>query len=118
MDQLDKAASVLPNIAPPDVHRIVKFLEARGLKEQALQVSTDFDHRFELALELQKLELGLQLLQRQETKRAQEGLSVDGLSSKWKQLGDLALSLWEISLAEKCWLKSNDLGSLLMLYTA
>ena len=38
---------------------------------------------------------------------------------KWKQLGDAALNQqFDLQLAEECYLKSKDLGGLLLLYTS
>ncbi len=41
---------------PKDQHnRLARFLEAQDLKDLALQVSVDPEHRFELAMQLKKL---------------------------------------------------------------
>lgn len=41
-----------------------------------------------------------------------------GLEGKWKTVGDKALSAWKMDLAEECFEKAGDLGSLLLLYTS
>ena len=40
---------------------IAKFLEAKGMPEAALEVATDADYRFELAVSLGMLDLALEL---------------------------------------------------------
>ena len=40
------------------------------------------------------------------------------IESKWKQVGDAALAVWDLDLAEECFKSAKDLGSLLLLYTA
>jgi coatomer subunit beta' len=77
---LDTASKILPKIPNEHRNRIAQFLDSQGLKEQALEVSIDPDHRFELAIQLGKLET------------AQEIAKDSATEQKWKQLGDLALS--------------------------
>lgn len=36
---------------------VARFLESRGMIEEALEVATDADYRFELAIQLGKLEI-------------------------------------------------------------
>jgi hypothetical protein len=43
---------VLPTIPADQRARVARFLEKQNFKEQALKVSNDPDHRFELALQL------------------------------------------------------------------
>jgi coatomer subunit beta' len=38
--------------------------------------------------------------------------------SKWKQLGDRALTVWRFDLAKECFEKANDLSALMLLYLA
>ena len=37
-------------------HQVARFLETQGLKEEALAIATDPDYRFELAIQLKKLD--------------------------------------------------------------
>ncbi|KAL8987657.1 MAG: hypothetical protein Q9169_008673, partial [Polycauliona sp. 2 TL-2023] len=37
---------------------------------------------------------------------------------RWKTVGDAALSAWDMTLAEECFVNAKDLGSLLLLYTS
>lgn len=101
----DKALESIPE----DHHnRIARFLEAQDLKEKALQVSKDPEHRFELAMQLKELRLARDILLNTE------------FDSKWKQLGDAALAddQFDLALAEECFTRAKDLGGLLLLHTS
>lgn len=50
----DTADKVLPTIPKEHRTRVAHFLEKQGFKKQALAVSSDPEHRFELALQLGK----------------------------------------------------------------
>ena len=94
----DTADRVLPSVPKEQRTRVAHFLEKQGFKQQALAVSTDPEHRFELALQLADLKLAYQL-------------AVDAQSEhKWKQLADLATTKCQYDLAQEC-------GALLLLAT-
>ena len=59
---------------------VARFLEGRGLAAEALEVATDPDYRFELAVGLGELGTALALA------------AQAGTEAKWRQLGELALS--------------------------
>ena len=40
------------------------------------------------------------------------------IESKWKLVGDAALASWNLVLAEECFKRAKDLGTLLLLYTS
>nr|AAP21288.1 At1g52360 [Arabidopsis thaliana]BAC42999.1 putative coatomer complex subunit [Arabidopsis thaliana] len=103
---LDKASEILPTI-PKDQHNsVAHFLESRGMIEDALEIATDPDYRFELAIQLGRLEI------------AQE-IAVEVQSeSKWKQLGELAMSSGKLQMAEECMKYAMDLSGLLLLYSS
>jgi coatomer subunit beta' len=102
----EAAEKLLPGIPTEARERVSQFLESQGLKEQALQVSTDTDHRFDLAVQLGHLELAEEIAKEADSEH------------KWRQLGDLALSQCKWELAEECLLKAGDLNGLLLLYTS
>jgi coatomer subunit beta' len=79
------------------------------LKELALSVSTDPDHRFELAIALNDLETALSLV-----RAAPEA----GSQAKWKVVGDKALAAWQMDLAQESFEKAGDLPALLLLFTS
>ncbi|KAL3366453.1 hypothetical protein AABB24_011235 [Solanum stoloniferum] len=102
----DRANAVLPSI-PKDHHNsVARFLESRGMIEEALEVATDADYRFELAIQLGKLDI------------AKEIAVLAQSESKWKQLGELAMSAGMLEMAEDCLKYANDLSGLLLLYSS
>jgi hypothetical protein len=101
------AEQALANIPEDQYNRIARFLEGQGLKELALKVTTDPEHKFDLALQCGNLELGREI-----------ALEADS-QHKWKQLGDAALNQkFDLKLAEECFKQSKDLGGLLLLHTS
>ena len=108
----ETAEATLEMIPQEHYNKLAKFLEAQGLIEMALQVSIDPEHRFELAMSCHNLELVYTILSNSEDE------DVDN-ESKWKQLGDAALHLqFNLTLAEECYVRANDLGGLLLLYSS
>lgn len=109
------ANSLLPTIPKSEYSPVARFLESQGFKEEALSVSTDPDHKFELAIDLRKMDIAHKVLL-----ESSKDLDTDGTEyqSKWRRLGDLALSYGEIELAENCAVKSGDLSGLLLLYSS
>ncbi|KAI9692988.1 MAG: hypothetical protein M1822_004983 [Bathelium mastoideum] len=98
--------TLLPTIPEAEKNKIARFLEGQGLREQALDISTDPEQRFELALALGRLDVALSLAQ-----------SAD-VEPKWKTVGDAALAAWDLALARTCFEHARDLGSLLLLHSA
>lgn len=100
------ADRVLPSIPKEHRTRVAHFLEKQGFKQQALAVSTDPEHRFELALALGDLNTA-------------KTLAVEaGNPQKWSQLGELAASSNNLPLAKECMLKAQDFGGLLLVATS
>nr|XP_056705341.1 coatomer subunit beta' [Euleptes europaea] len=100
------ADKVLPTIPKEQRTRVAHFLEKQGFKQQALAVSTDPEHRFELALQLGELKIAYQLAVEAESEQ------------KWKQLAELAISKCQFGLAQECLHNAQDYGGLLLLATA
>ncbi|KAL6587906.1 Cullin-associated NEDD8-dissociated protein 1 [Orobanche minor] len=117
---LAKANDILPSI-PNEHHNITAiewpeliqiamdvahFLESRGMIEDALEVATDPDYRFKLAINLGKLEI------------AKDDIATSAQSeSKWKQLRELSMSSdwYSLEMAEEFLKQANDLSGLLLL---
>lgn len=106
---MEAAKQILPNVPGDQRNRVARFLESQELKELALEVTTDPDHKFDLAIQLDDLETALDL--------ARSAPSV-GSEPKWKTVGDKALAAWKIDLAEECFKKAGDFGALLLIYTS
>ncbi|XP_055370119.1 coatomer subunit beta'-like [Betta splendens] len=100
------ADKVLPTIPREQRTRVADFLEKQGFRQQALAVSTDPEHKFELALQLEEVGVAYQLALEAESEH------------KWKQLAELATTKCQFSLAQKCLHQAQDYGGLLLLATA
>lgn len=103
---LDSANALLPDIPDNEKNKLARFLEGQGYKEEALDLSKDPEHRFDLSLGLNRLDIALDLAKEAESEH------------KWKTVGDAALTAWDIALAETCFENAKDLGSLLLLRSA
>ncbi|MFQ6656424.1 hypothetical protein Gotur_026539 [Gossypium turneri] len=103
---LERANEILPSIPKEHHNSAAQFLESRGMIEDALEVATDPDYRFDLAMQLGKLEIAKEI--------ATEAQS----ESKWKQLGELAMSTGKLAMAEECMKHAIDLSGLLLLYSS
>ncbi|XP_066139209.1 coatomer subunit beta' [Euwallacea fornicatus] len=100
------ADRVLPSIPKEHRTRVAHFLEKQGFKQQALAVSSDPEHKFELAIALEDLN----------TARA---LAIEANNpQKWSQLGELAASTNNLQLAKECMQKAQNYGDLLLLATS
>merc|ERR1712137_1424475 len=105
-DDFEAADQILPKIPMDQRNRIAQFLEKQGHSEMALNIATDPDLKFELALQLNKLNTAYTLAKEAESEE------------KWKLLGDSGLQNGEIGLARECFIHAEDLGGLLSLCIA
>jgi coatomer subunit beta' len=76
------------------------------LKEMAMHVTTDPDHKFDLALQLDNLDVALEIART---------LPELESTAKWKALGDRGLAVWRLDLAKESFEKAGDLHSLMLL---
>ncbi|ELA40937.1 uncharacterized protein VICG_02026 [Vittaforma corneae ATCC 50505] len=79
--------------------KAISFFESLELYERALLLCTDENQRFEILLKLNRLE---------------DALKNANSLIKYEKLGRRFLSLGEFNRASECFLKSNDLDSLLL----
>lgn len=105
-DDLETASELLPSIPSEELNKIARFLDGQGHKELALEVATDPEHKFELALGLKRLDIALELAKEADVEH------------RWKTVGDVALEAWDVTLAAECFTHANDLGSLLLVYSS
>ena len=103
---MEGAQSLLPDIPASQMNKIARFLESQGHKDLALEVATDPEHRFELALGLNNLPIALEIAKEQDTEH------------KYKMVGDAAMNAWDLKTAEEMFVLAKDIGSLLLLYTS
>jgi coatomer subunit beta' len=105
----DGAEEILKTVHTDQRNRIARFLETQDLKQMALQVSADPDHKFELAIALDELDIALEI--------AHTGPDA-GSEMRWRTIGDKALQRWNLQLALECFEKSSDLSTLLLIATS
>lgn len=103
---LDRANEILQLIPKEHLNSVAHFLESRGMLEDALEVATDPNYRFDLSIQLGKLEVA-------------KAIAIEAQSeSKWKQLGELAMSSGKLEMAEDCLSNALDFSGLLLLYSS
>ncbi|XP_028091588.1 coatomer subunit beta'-1-like isoform X1 [Camellia sinensis] len=103
---LERANEILPSIPQEHYNSVARFLESRGMLENALEVATDPDYRFDLAIQLGRFEIAKEIAMKAQSE------------SKWKQLGELAMLTGKLEMAEECLLHGMDLSGLLLLYSS
>ncbi|KAI9012828.1 coatomer WD associated region-domain-containing protein [Gaertneriomyces semiglobifer] len=103
---LAAADAILPNVPADQRNRVARFLEGQQLLEQALAVSADPEHRFDLAIQLERLEQAYTIAKELDQE------------DKWKAVGDKALEVWKFDMVEECLRNAKDLEGLLLYYQA
>lgn len=93
----------------PETHigKIAKFLDSMNFKEIAYHVSVDDEHKFDLAINLGRIDDAYQI-----------GLKDPSNYEKLRKVGDISLKSGDINLAEQCYLKSSDYNSLMLIYSS
>ncbi|KAF8187171.1 coatomer protein [Pholiota molesta] len=107
--EMEAAAEILPTLPKDQLNKVARFLEGRDLKELAIEVTTDPDHKFDLALSLDDLDVAVEI-----ARTVPENES----EVKWKALGDRALTVWRFDLARESFDKAGDLSALMLLLLA
>jgi coatomer subunit beta' len=108
------AASKFFEQLPESLHnRVARFLENQGYPSEALQISKDDDHCFELATQLGKLEQAADFIRK--IAATNPAMPPRG---KWKTLGDVAMEQGNFDLARNCFKEAKDLGALFLMHTA
>ncbi|PVV04639.1 hypothetical protein BB560_000847 [Smittium megazygosporum] len=102
----DLATEILASIPLEVRPRLARFLEAEGHKQMALDITTDPEQQFDLAIQLGNIELASELAEQ------------SAAEAKWRIVADLALSSYRFEIAETAMKKAKDYNSLLLLYTS
>jgi len=110
----DAANDLLASIPESQYTTIARFLESQGFKEEALAVSTDPDHKFDLSLELGHIDIAHSLM----GETPEEEKETTETMTKWKRLSDAALKDSNFELCESASFACNDYSGLLLLYSA
>jgi coatomer subunit beta' len=104
---LQGASNLLPNIPSTEYSTLAKFLQARGYLEEALNLTTDEEQKFALALRLERLDIALSI--------AKSGSSL----SKWRTLATFALqNSLDISLLQTCLENCQSVSDILLFHHA
>ncbi|CAH8625212.1 unnamed protein product [Heterobilharzia americana] len=103
------ADAILPSISKDQYTKIAQFLEKQGYQKQAMRVTTDMDHKFELALQLGDFELCQQIAMDGDPKTNE---------AKWKQLAEAACKVCKFKFAEEYLSRTDDYASLMLLATS
>ncbi|GBG77621.1 hypothetical protein CBR_g24067 [Chara braunii] len=103
---LEGAAAILPTIPKSDWNSVARFLETQELLEDALQIATDPEYKFDLALQLGNLDCAREIAEELKSE------------ARWRQLGELAMSAGKFKVAQECLCDAADLSGLLLLSTA
>ena len=75
-----KASGLIGQIPETFHGKLAKFLEANGKKELAFEITPDQDHKFDLAISLNRVQDAFNIAEAQES------------AEKWRKVGDIALS--------------------------
>ena len=110
----DSANELLPSIPIEEYTKVARFLESQGFKEEALAVTQDPDHKFDLSLELGHVDTAHQIL----LETPEEDKESTDTHAKWKRLSDAALKDTNLELCESASISSHDFSGLLLLYSA
>lgn len=89
------AEQLVPQIPQDQRNKIARFLDSQGFKQQALQLSTDNDHRFDLAIQLGMLSMAHDILVEAPDRE------------RWSTLAEVALSRMDLALAEEAMKKGG-----------
>ena len=102
----EEAQTFFQSIPDTQYSRLSKFLEANEQKQLAFEITPDQDHKFDLAISLNKTDAAYEIAESQQS------------HEKWKKVVDIALLSGFFELAETCFKKSQDFNSLLLFYSS
>ncbi|XP_049848921.1 coatomer subunit beta'-like [Schistocerca gregaria] len=105
-NDVEGARRLIPSVPENERHRVALFLESRGHPEWAMQLTSDEDHKFCLALKLQELDLARDICLKSDSRQ------------KWQELSRAALKAFKFDLAEEFMWRSKDYSFLLTLFCA
>uniref|UniRef100_A0A6G3MDT5 Coatomer subunit beta' (Trinotate prediction) n=1 Tax=Henneguya salminicola TaxID=69463 RepID=A0A6G3MDT5_HENSL len=97
------ANELLPSIPCNLLGHLALFLENQDLLDLALELTSDLDHKFDLALRLNKLNLAQEIAE-----------NLDN-TNKWKELGRKSSALCRFDISLECYRKIKDVPALLFL---
>ncbi|CAI7719498.1 coatomer subunit beta, putative [Plasmodium vivax] len=107
---LASADLILKKIPESLYNKLSLFLEKMGHKNEALNICTDLEKKFELSLSIGNLQLCVDIIKDLEQKENNAFIH-----NKYKALGDTALVYNDVPMAIYCYKKTNDFSSLLII---
>ncbi|XP_045784385.1 coatomer subunit beta' isoform X2 [Maniola jurtina] len=110
----ETADRVLPTVPHDHRTRVAHFLEKQGFKQQALAVSTEPEHQFELALALGELQRAMQLAEEAAAAEGAEGGVSRSGAARWSRLGAAAAAAADTALTKTCYQRAHDYSALLL----
>ncbi|KAG2732842.1 hypothetical protein G9P44_003832 [Scheffersomyces stipitis] len=111
----DDYANLKSGFSKTELNQLSRFFEKLGYLSLSYSLSQDFDSKFQISLSTGNLKQAYELLSTNQKENPSTALAN---SNKWKRLGDLALTKWQIKLAEDCFWLANDYSSLLLLLSS
>lgn len=108
-------ANLLSGFNKTELNQLSRFFEKLGYLSLSYSLSQDFDSKFLISITSKNLTQAYSLLSKYETENPSTKLAN---ATKWKKLGDLALTNWNIKLAQDCYTAANDHASLLLLLSS
>ncbi|XP_037299736.1 coatomer subunit beta' isoform X1 [Manduca sexta] len=113
----ETADRVLPTVPHDHRTRVAHFLEKQGFKQQALAVSTEPEHQFELALSLGELRRAQQLAAEAAAAEGADGPAGElsrSAAARWSRLGAAASAAADTALTKICYQNARDYSALLL----
>lgn len=111
----EEYAGLLSGFSKTELNRLSRFFEKLGYLSLSYALSQDFDSKFLIALSTNNLPQAYELLSANQRESPSTTLAD---VPKWKKLGDLALSKWQVKLAQDCFWVAQDHASLLLLLSS
>lgn len=93
------------------MYQWITIIVLQGFKQQALAVSTEPEHQFELALSLGELRRAKQLA---EEAALAEGSTSRSSAARWSRLGAAAAAAADTELTKACYQSAKDYSALLL----
>lgn len=106
---------MLSGFSKTELNQLLRFFEKLGYLGLSFALSQDFDSKFEISLQTGNLARAFELLNTLQSEQPSTALSN---TTKWKKLGDLALSKWKVGLALDCYWLAKDYALLLLILSS
>jgi coatomer subunit beta' len=89
--------------------KLARFLENQGYRAEAFEITKDPEHKFDLALSIGKLDVASNLVD------AMPAIDKVSIAAKRRLIGDKAIEVGDINLAQDSYIAGGDSSSLLLI---